>query len=189
MNHKTVVERISELVEYTCKQPTNIYGYTMWTHHIITVKKFALMLADRFNANKDVVELSALLHDYAAVKNEKFVEQHHIIGASLAGEILSNLSYPEDKIKDIQLCIESHRASVPYEIKTPEALCVASADGMTHIDQLPSLFFAVYTKRNFDVDDGKVWIREKLKRTWGKMCKEAQDIMQKKYLCALKVLE
>ena len=42
------------------------------------------MLAKNFDADVEVVELAALLHDYAGIKNSIYSEEHHIYGAKFA---------------------------------------------------------------------------------------------------------
>ena len=58
---------------------------------------------------------------------------------------------------------------------------MSSADAMAHIDQIPSLFFLVYRKKDLSVEDGVLWINKKLERSWNKLCPEAKDIIKDKY--------
>ena len=43
-------------------------------------------------------------------------------------------------------------------------------------------------KAKMDIDEGKTWVRGKLERSWNKLCREAQEVMQEKYEAALKIL-
>ena len=71
---------------------------------------------------------------------------------------------------------------------TPEAICLASADAMAHIDQVPSLLYLVFVQMKMGIDEGTAWVREKLERSWGKLCPEARGMMQEKYEAAQKLL-
>ena len=184
-----VISSVENLVEQACKAKSNVCGYGAWSHHIVYVVKYAKILAERLNADSEIVEIAALLHDYAAVKDKKYRDEHHIHGAKFAEEILKELNYPQDKIEKVKHSILSHRASVLIEKKTPEDICVASADAMSHIDQVVSILYVRYVKFGETIEEGKLWTIKKLDRTWNKLCPEGREIIKEKYLCAKKFLE
>ncbi len=183
------IRTIENIVEQACKKETNISGYGIWSHHIIYVVKYAKLLAQKLGADVEVVELAALLHDYAGISNKEYMKEHHIHGMDYAQDILSRLNYPQEKIDLIKKCIFSHRGSVIIERTTPEEVCIASADAMAHIDQVVSLLYAVYKEKGFGIDEGRVWVKDKLERSWNKLCPDAKKIIKEKYLCVKKVLE
>jgi uncharacterized protein len=187
--NECLIRELNIIVETACKQPANVYGYGIWTHHIIHVVKYAKILAEHLGADKEIVEIAAILHDYAGIKDQALEAEHHIHGARLAGEILENYGYSQEKIAQIKQCIERHRGSVRLEQNSPEVICVTSADGMTHIDQALSLLYMVYKERGMDIETGRIYVKEKIQRTWNKLCPEAQKIMKEKYKAVMKVLE
>ncbi|MBU3179513.1 hypothetical protein KPL47_24930 [Clostridium estertheticum] len=73
------------------------------------------------------------------MKNSSMYKEHHMYGAIEAERILKGFNYPEEKIIKIKDCIIQHRGSVILERTTKESICLASADAMAHIDQVPSL--------------------------------------------------
>jgi uncharacterized protein len=183
-----IISSIEKLVKDACLSKTNVFGPGIWTHHIVFVVKYSKMLAGVLGADQEVVEIAALLHDYAGIKDYSCQEEHHIHGAKEAELILKKFEYPDNKIEKIKQCILSHRGSVVVQRNSPEEICVASADAMAHIDQVVSLFCYVFKEKGMSIDDGKVWVREKLNRTWHKLCPEAQNIIKHKYECALEIL-
>lgn len=52
------------------------------------VIKNSLMLAEKYGADKDIVEVAALFHDYADLLDMNNRDNHHIIGVNLVEEIL-----------------------------------------------------------------------------------------------------
>ena len=50
---ETIRNRIEEIVEQTCAADTNIFGYDIWTHHILKVVDNTKQLASRFDADKE----------------------------------------------------------------------------------------------------------------------------------------
>ncbi|KKQ32264.1 MAG: Metal-dependent phosphohydrolase HD sub domain protein [candidate division TM6 bacterium GW2011_GWF2_37_49] len=184
-----IINSIETLVRDACMRKTNAFGQGIWTHHIVFVVKYSKMLAQMLGADQEIVEIASLLHDYAGIKDFACSEEHHIHGAQEAETILKAFNYPDDKIEKVKQCVLSHRGSVVIQKNSPEEICVASADAMAHIDQIASLLYAAFNERGKSIEDGKTWVREKLKRSWNKLCPEAQDIVKHKYECALEILK
>jgi len=76
-----LISTISKIVEEQCKSKDNIFGYEGLTCHIVSVVKYDKILARKLDANEELVEIAALLHDYASVKDKNMYEEHHIYGA------------------------------------------------------------------------------------------------------------
>ncbi len=188
MNNEEMIKSISNIVEDACKSDSNIFGYGIWSHHIVNVVKYAKGLAEKLNADIEVVEIAALLHDYAGIKDSLLAENHHIHGAFEADKILTEFGYPQDKIQRVKDCILSHRGSVLLERLTPEAECIASADAMAHVCNVPSLLHLAYVNHGMDIDEGKRWVLSKIERSMKKMCPEARDMIDDHYLKVKAVL-
>ncbi len=184
----SAVDEVAEIVREACAHKSNRFGYGIWTHHIVQVRKYARLLASLNGADVEIVELAALLHDYAAVKDEALYAEHHIYGPIEAERILAALGYPPERIEAVQYCIATHRASVPSERRTIEAQCLADADAMAHIDQVPSLMRMVYVERGLDIDEGTRWVRAKLQRSWNKLSAQAREMISDKYIAVLVTL-
>ena len=90
-----LIKKIESIVEQACKQESCIGGYETWTHHVRVVVKFAKQLAPKLNANEEIVELAALLHDYAKIIDPALSKEHNIHGARIAEELLAPLNYPQ----------------------------------------------------------------------------------------------
>lgn len=120
-----IIEEIYNEVKRRCMLPSNAYGIGAWDHHIELVYKIAISICDEYGANYDIVALAALLHDVASITNKDYTEDHHIIGADIAQEILSEYDISEEKIELIKNCILNHRGSRLVEKTTPEEICIA----------------------------------------------------------------
>ena len=183
-----IIKFVSTTVEEACKKKENIFGYEIWTYHIISVVKYSLELGYSLGGNLEILELSALLHDYASVKDKEMYPEHHIHGAREAEILLSQLGYCGENIERIKACIMSHRGSLKKERTTIEALILSSADAMAHIENVFSLFFLAYSRKKFEVSQGTEWVMNKIEKSWEKMIPEAKDIIKDKYL-AIKALQ
>jgi HD superfamily phosphodiesterase len=183
-----MISEIERIVEEACARETNIFGYGIWTHHITLVAHNAKRLARLFNADPEIVEIAALLHDYASIKDPALYQDHHLHGSLEAEKILQQLGYPPAKIEAIKHCIASHRGSVPAKRNSAEAECLANADAVTHIEQVPSLLHLVFVQRGLGIDEGTQWVREKLERSWNKLSPPVQALLRQRYEAVLQVL-
>lgn len=186
--HKKLRTEIERIVEQACAADTNIFGYGIWTHHILQVVENARRLASRFNADLEIVELAALLHDYASVKDKALYQAHHVHGPIEAEKVLRQFHYPQKRIEAIKHAIATHRASVEAVRRSPEAECLANADAITHIEQVPSLLYLAYVHHGMGTDEGTQWVLAKLGRSWKKLREDVQNMIREKYEAAVKVL-
>ncbi len=67
-------EKIKEIVRKECENDD-----WSWDYHMLSVVKYANLLAERLGADKEIVEISAWLHDITRIKG--YPENHHITGA------------------------------------------------------------------------------------------------------------
>ena len=184
----SIVDEITRIVQAACTQETNCFGYGIWTHHILPVVRYGKMLARHHGADEEIVEIAALLHDYAGVKDMALYPEHHIHGPLEAERLLRRLGYSQERIEAVKHCIATHRASVAAERQSVEAQCLADADAIAHIMQVPSLMRMVYVERGLEIDEGTRWVRAKLQRSWNKLSPEAQAMIRDQYEAVLKTL-
>lgn len=183
-----VIRELERIVEAACASETNTFGYGIWTHHVTQVVEYGRRLAGLSGADAEIVVIAALLHDYASIKDIEVADNHHLFGALEADKVLTALAYPPERIEIVKQCILSHRASVPMARRSLEAQCLADADAMAHIEQVPSLLFYVFVQRHMDIVSGTQWVHDKLERSWGKLSRQAQDMMTEQYQAALRTL-
>ena len=147
-----IIKYLSDEVKRRCEMPDNFFGIGGF-YHIEAVVKNSELLADKYNADKEVVMIAAWLHDIASVTDYSLYEQHHLYGAEMANEILQQLEYDMNKIHLVEQCIKNHRGSISNNRTTAEELCVADADAISHFDNVPSLLYLAYVKRNMGIDE------------------------------------
>lgn len=185
---ETLKNEIEQIVEQACAADTNIFGYDIWTHHILQVIENAKQLAPRFDADPEIVEFAALLHDYASIKDEALYADHHIQGPIEAEKLLKGFGYPEEKIGAVKEAIATHRGSVITEHRSAEGACLANADAMSHIQGVPSLLYLAYVHNGMGIDEGSAWVKAKLQRSWQKLRSDVQELVRDRYEAALEML-
>jgi len=181
-----MISELRGLVESTCKKKTNYFGYGLWEHHIVHVIDFAKQMAKKTDADEEIVEIAAILHDYAGAKDYKLSNQHHVHGARLARELLKKYDYPQSRIEQVECVILNHRGSKNRRIKhqSREAQCVADADAMAHFVAIPSLFYLAFFSHKMNITEATRWLMDKLERSWRKLSPEAKELVKDKYAAA-----
>jgi len=91
--------------------------------HVERVVKLAVFIAERENADINVVKKAAELHDIARDR-----PNHAIESAKIAKKVLKKEGYDEDFIKAVVHCIEAHSFSANVEPETLEAKVLSDAD-------------------------------------------------------------
>lgn len=142
--------------------------------------KYAEQLAEKLNADKEIVQIAAWLHDIGSIKGH--YNEHHIKGAEIAEEFLKELSYPKEKIEKVKHCILTHRASKNIPKETAEAEVISSADSMPHFDShgFTSLFNLALNIKKLNVTEARTFVKEKLQRMYNKMLPEAKTMVGEK---------
>lgn len=171
--------------EYDKSQNCNV-GQT-WQFHLLPVIKNACMLAERYGADKDVVEVSAIFHDYADLIDMNNRDNHHILGAEMAEEVLKNDGFSDEFIEKVKRCIINHRASVVNEKFSIEEICVADADAMSHLDSVVELIcWRAYLGES--IMECNAFVKNKIVKSYSKMSKRTQELMKDKFDSIMKVL-
>jgi len=173
-----IIEKVKEFVKKECEKPESYYK-GIFMNHFVLVSNHALQLAERENADKEIVEIAAWLHDIASVRGVH--AEHHIVGSEIAEKLLKKLNYPEKKIEQVKHCILSHRASKKIKRKTKEAQIIADADALAHFDDMNNL--------RKDVYNSKTKILAKLERTFTKLSPYSKTLAKHKLEKARKLLK
>lgn len=182
-----IIKEIQDFVEKECKKPTSNYS-GIFENHIIPMRNLAIEMAQKTDADLEVVEIAALLHDIGGVMFGR--KDHHITGAKIAQKKLQRLNYPQDKINQVKHCIMAHRSSQNIIPETNEAKVILEADSMSNFDNLPGIFKAAYIGENLTQSEAKKSARQKLERKWNKLqLEESKKIIKPKYEAAMLLLK
>lgn len=182
-----ILDYLKQELYERCSKPTNKFGMGCY-YHIEAVVKNGELLAEQYGADKEIVMIAAWLHDIASVTDYELYEEHHIHGADMAYDILSQFSYDESKIAKVQACIRNHRGSVQMEKYSIEELCVADADAISHFDSVPSLLYLAYVERKLSMEEGIEFVKGKLERSYCKLSEESKDFYKEKYRQVMSVI-
>lgn len=183
-----IVENIRNELLVRCREHKKVVGYDFWNEHIKYVVKNALELAEKFGADKEIVELGALLHDIAQPSEIGPREEHHIYGAKIAVELLNKYNYPEDRIKRVEACVLNHRGMENLPRNTLEEECIADADVIAHFDCIPALFNLAFKEIGLSIPEGTEFVKKKLIRDYNKLSERTRVLLKDRYENIMNVL-
>jgi len=181
-----IVEQIRVFVEEECKKSTSKYGYEPYIFHFIPVRDYAVKLAEKLSADREVVELAAWLHDVGSIIYGR--ENHHITSAEIAENKLKEFNYPQEKLEQVKHCILNHRGSQANNRETTEAKIIADADAMSHFENISGIFKAAFIYENQTQGEAKESTKQKLTNGWNKLNFEESRILIKPRYEAMLVL-
>jgi uncharacterized protein len=171
-----MINEIKKLVLDLCKN-TN----WDWENHLESVAYYSKILAKKLNADEEICELSAWLHDIIKIRGGK-KDYHHIEGSLEAEKILEKYNYPKQKILKIKHCIITHSSDKKYVPESIEAKIVASADALSHFDNLLSLAYYAFVLKKESTNQCKETLLKKYENSWNKLLiPEAKELAKPKY--------
>jgi len=153
--------------------------YDFWNEHIKYVYNEAIKLAELYNADKTIVELGALLHDIALIKQVGERKDHHINGAIIAREILEKYNCSEEIIDKVVNCVRNHRSS--KNATTIEEICVGDADILAHFDNILMLFDLAYNEYKLGLSEVRDWIKEYFEKDYNDLSDKTKESFKEKY--------
>ena len=74
-----ILEYLQNEIYVRCQKPANKFGMGCY-YHIEAVVKNGELLAEKYNADKEIVMIAAWLHDIASITDYALYEEHHSKG-------------------------------------------------------------------------------------------------------------
>jgi uncharacterized protein len=98
--------------------------------HVLRVLGLALHLGEELNADREILQTAALLHDAeGAHPGQGDIRlSHEQASAAFAGEVLKQRGWEEDRIQSVQHCIRAHRFRGSEKPQSLEAKILFDAD-------------------------------------------------------------
>ena len=144
-------EIMQEIKKFARKHSDDSFDHG-WPH-VIRVLHIAEKLAKIEKANIYIVRTSALLHDIGRLYEKEQNENHALISAKMARDLLDSLNVCENCVEEVTHAIKAHSFSLGIKPKTIEAKVLSDADkldAMGAVGIIRAIMFNV--KNNRDVE-------------------------------------
>jgi uncharacterized protein len=171
----------------TVKEYKKLNNYDFWNEHVKHVVDNSIMLAKKYNADIEIVELGALLHDISLSSNYGPREEHHIYGAEIADKLLNKYKYPKERIEMVKKCILNHRNNDTKKT-TIEEVCVADADIISHFNNIPMIFSKAYLILKLSHAEGVKYVKEALEKDYNELSKDTKALLKDRYEEIIRVI-
>lgn len=155
--------------------------YNLYEEHVKYVHKYVVYLSKDKDVDKEVLELSALLHDIAMTDINLEREKHNEDGAVIADAILTQLNYPEDKRELVKKCILNHSNKRKDYRTTEEEQILVNADGLSHFDTIDSLYSLAHDVMNLNDEEALIFIQTKLTKDYNEISANLKYLINEKY--------
>ena len=155
--------------------------YNIYREHIQYVYKYVLLLSQNKNVDKEVLQLSALLHDVAMTDRNLDRSKHNKYGSEIAEQFLKDNNYPADKIEFVKKCILNHSSKRAEYRTTEEEKILVDADGLSHFDSISNLYSLAHNVMNLDDEECIKFIQDKLTRDYNEISDNLKYLVEDKY--------
>ena len=155
--------------------------YNIYREHIQYVYKYVVLLSKDKNVDKEVLELSALLHDISMTDMTLDRSRHNEFGADIAEQLLRENNYPEDKIQLVKKCILNHSKRRSDYRTTEEERILVDADGLSHFDAISKLYSLPRMVMGLNEEDSIRFVQDKLTGDYNELSDDLKYLVKDKY--------
>jgi putative nucleotidyltransferase with HDIG domain len=164
----TKLDELKQKVEslYRAKNPERAdWADWMYDNHVLVVAGYAKSLAEKYEADAELAQAAALLHDIADSKIKRGVPDHADESLAMARQLMKDCGYSRE---DIELVVEDairfHSCHGDERPQSKEGLILATADSLAHFKTDFYLYAAHAFGRDRKLEDLKKWALEKFER-------------------------
>ena len=155
--------------------------YNVYKEHIQYVYKYVILLSENKNVDREVLELSALLHDIAMTDKNLDRSKHNEYGSVIAEQLLRKNNYSEDKVQLVKKCILNHSSKRAEFRTTEEERILVDADGLSHFDSINNLYSLAHNVMELNDEDTIKFIQDKLTKDYNEISNNLKYLINNKY--------
>ena len=162
------LDNLKQKVEtlYAQKQPGRAdWADWLYDNHVLVVAAKAKELATKYDANVELAEVAALLHDIADCKMRREDPAHETESLKLATEVMRDCGYTDEEIElTVEDAIRYHSCHGDERPKSKEGLVLATADSLAHLQTDFYVFVPWALGKDNSLQDIKQWTLQKIDR-------------------------
>ena len=183
-----LIAPIREHVLQTCQREQNILGPSFFPEHVVVVANCGVQLAASLDADAEIVELAAYLHDLSAICDPSTFPIHAQASATLARDLLNERGYPPHIVSSVADAIASHSAPLQVGSASPEAVCLSNADAVARILRPAYWLYFAFRVRGLGFVEGRDWLRSLLESQWCALIEPAKELVGAQYSATIDLL-
>jgi putative nucleotidyltransferase with HDIG domain len=137
----------------------------LYDSHVLIVAKNARDLAKKYDANEELSEVAALLHDIADAKIARVNPDHEETSLEIARQVMTEVGFTS---KEIELVVDDairyHSCHGDERPKSREGLILATADSLAHLQTDFYVHAAWAFGKDRSLEVLKAWALKKIER-------------------------
>ena len=137
----------------------------LYPNHVVVVARSAKRIAEQKDANVELSQVAALLHDVADVRMARMNPEHGEESLRIARQVMEENDYTADEIVlVVDDAIRYHSCHGDERPKSVEGLVLATADSLAHL-QTDFYVYATWAKgKRETLESIKEWALKKIER-------------------------
>ncbi len=155
--------------------------YNLYREHVQYVHKYVILIAKENEVDREILELSALLHDISMTDSNLDRTKHNEFSASIAEELLRQESYSEEKIQLVKKCILNHSSKRADFRTTKEEHILVDADCLSHFDAIHSLYALAHKVMGLSDAEAVRFVQDKLTKDYLEISEKLKDLVRDRY--------
>ena len=155
--------------------------YNIYREHIQYVYKYVVLLSENKIVDREVSELSALLHDIAMTDRSLDRPKHNEYSSVIAEQLLRENNYPSDKVQLVKKCILNHSSKRVEFRTTKEERILVGADGLSHFDSINNLYSLAHNVVELNDEETINFIKDKLTKDYNEISDDLKYLINDKY--------
>ncbi len=185
LKEQNIIGLVRTYVEDECAK--HILGEDILINHFIPVVNYSKKLAKEKNADLEIVEIAAWLHDIGSIICGR--KEHHITGSEIAEKKLKEFNYPQSKIERVKKCILNHRGSVSSNVENIEEQIIIEADCLPCFDHIEGQFLWVIEGDGIkNQQEIRKIVKQKLINKYKQLSDEGKKLVKCKFDAAMVLL-
>jgi putative nucleotidyltransferase with HDIG domain len=151
---------------YTAKQMgRDEWADWLYPNHVLVVTANAKVLAKRFDANVELSQVAALLHDVADFKMKRRNPEHETESLKVARQLMGEFGYTGQEVSlVVEDAIRLHSCHGSERPQSKEGLVLATADSLAHLQTDFYVFATWGPGKERTLEETKTWVLQKIER-------------------------
>jgi putative nucleotidyltransferase with HDIG domain len=184
-----LIDPVREFARTAYRDHPGAYGSTFFDHHVATVVRCSRRLACQLEADPELAEAAAYLHDISVAFRPDDIQDHARLSAQLAQRELMKWGWDADAAGRVAEAIAVHSNPLPLGAASPEAVCLSNADCAARILEPAYWLYYAYVVRGMPFDDGRRWLNSLIHRQWEILIEPARNLARESYETCVRIFD
>jgi len=183
-----LIDRVREITRTAYQEHPDVFGNIFFEHHVAVVVRCSRRLACQLDADPELAEMAAYLHDISVAFRPQDIKDHAELSAEMAFGILTKLGCAPGSVSHVAEAISVHSNPLPVGAASPESVCLSNADAAARILEPAYWLYYAFCVRGMPFDEGRTSLRNVISRQWELLIEPARTLARESYPMCMRLL-